>query len=81
MRKLAGMLTEVGSNLEWQDRNALHQLLPEMNQVFVVDNGECGSMDLRQMKIDTGGTEPRKQPLRRVSFAARQVAEICSLKA
>ena len=33
-----------------------------MNQAFVVDNGECGSTDLIQTNIDTGGMEPRKQP-------------------
>ena len=39
MRKLAGMLAEVGLTLEWQDGNALHQLLLEMNQAFAVEDG------------------------------------------
>ena len=72
MRKLARMFAEVGPALEWQDRSVLHQLLLEMNQTFAVEDGEHGSTDLIQMDIDTGSTEPRKQPLRRAPFAATQ---------
>ena len=37
-----------------------------------MDEGERGDTDLVQMSIETGDASPRKQPLRRTLFAARQ---------
>ena len=72
LKKLAGMFAEVGPTLKWQDRDALHKLLLEMNCAFAVDDKELGSTDLVQMNINTGESEPKKQPVRRTPFAARQ---------
>jgi len=75
-KKLAGLIAEVGPTLQWQDRDALRQLLFEKNAAFAVEDGECGSTDLVQMSINTGYVTPKKQPLRRTPFAVRrEVAE------
>ena len=40
--------------------------------MFVLEEGERGETGLIHMNIDTGDATPRRQPVKRTSFAARQ---------
>lgn len=70
-RKLTSMIAEVGLTLKWKERDSLHQLLLEKNQVFAVEEGEHGSTDVIQMTVDTGDATPIKQTLRRTPFCCK----------
>ena len=71
-QKLIQSVAEIGVNLPWQDKGKLYSLLCEYNNVFVLEEGERGETGLIQMKIDTGDAMPKRQPVRRTPFAARQ---------
>ena len=71
-QKLMQSVAEVGINLSQQDRNELYSSLCEYHDVFVLEEGERGETALVQMEIDTGDARPKRQPVRRTPFAARQ---------
>ena len=53
-------------------RAQLSELLGKYQHVFSLADGERGETNLASMHIDTGNAIPRKQPVRRVLFMARQ---------
>ena len=53
-------------------KSKLYSLLCDYHDVFVLEEGERGETGLIQMNIDTGDATPRRQPVRRTPFAARQ---------
>ena len=71
-QKLAGMLKGEGAGLPWQEKSKLHMLLLEYHNIFQLEEDDRGETDMVQMQIDTGDAAPRKQPARRIPFAARQ---------
>ena len=60
------LLEMVGRSEQLNDQQAtcLEKFLAEHHQVFSLDPGNHGEMDLVQMEIDTGDAPPRRQPLR-----------------
>ena len=71
-RKLAEIVCDEGANLPWQERSQLHSFLLECHQAFSLEDGERGETSLVEMRIDTGDSSPRKQPVRRIPFAVHQ---------
>jgi len=71
-RNLIALVAEIGKELPWQERSKLQELLCEHHNVFAIGNGERGETGMIQMEIDTGSSGPKRQPVRRVPFAARQ---------
>ena len=58
-------------DLPTPEKKLLCQFLTENHLAFSLEKGERGETDLIQMEIDTGDATPRKQPVRRMPFAAR----------
>ena len=75
-------VAEIGKELPWQDRSKLQELLCEHHNVFAIEEGERGGTGMIKMEIDTGSSGPRKQPARKVPFAARQeiARQLCSMQ-
>ena len=71
-RNLIASVAEVGTTLPWQDRGKLQALLCEFHCVFALEEGESGETEMMQMEIDTGDSDPMRQPGRRVPFTARE---------
>ena len=71
-RDLIASVAEIGKELPWQDRNKLQELLCEHHNVFAIEDGERGEIAMVQMEIDTGSSGSKRQPARRIPFAARQ---------
>ena len=71
-RKLMDSVAEMGTKLPWQDKSKLQDLLCKHHCVFALEDGERGETGMVEMKIDTGDSEPKRQPARRTPFAARQ---------
>ena len=65
-------IAEAGVGLPWQDRSKLLSLLCEFHSVFVLEDGERGETGVVQMKINTDDALPKRHPVRRTPFAARQ---------
>ena len=53
------------------DKTRLTDLLASYHLAFSLGDGDRGETDLVEMVIDTGDANPKKQPLRRMPFAAR----------
>ena len=68
-RELLKVLGE--PDLPAPEKELLCEFLAENHLAFSLEKGERGETDLIQMEIDTGDATPRKQPVRRMPFAAR----------
>ena len=55
------------------EKSQLLELLSKHHGTFSVEPGDRGETDLTQIVIDMGEVSPRRQPVRRVPFAVRQV--------
>lgn len=53
------------------EKTILCNFLTENHLALSLEDGECGETDLVEMVINTGDTTPKKQPTRRMPFAAR----------
>ena len=53
------------------EKKLLCNFLAENHLAFSLEKGERGETDLIQMEIDTGDAAPKKQPIRRMPYAAR----------
>lgn len=71
-QKLAETLQHEGTGLPWEEKSRLHELLLKHHKAFQLEEGEHGETDLVQMQINTSDSEPKRQPARRLPFAARQ---------
>ena len=71
-RKLVDSVAEMATRLPWQEKSKLQDLLCEHHNVFALEDGERGETGMVQMTIDTGDSEPKRQPARRTPFAARK---------
>ena len=60
----------------------LQELLCEHHNVFAIEDGERGETVMVQMEIDTGSSGLKRQPARRIPFAARQeiACQLCSMQ-
>ena len=67
--KLMKMLEK--PDLPQSENKILCDFLAENHLAFSLEKGERGETDLIQMEIDTGDATPRKEPVRRMPFAAR----------
>ena len=67
-RELLSVLEEPG--LPQSEKKLLCDFLVENHLAFSFEKGEHGETDLIQVEIDTADTAPRKQPVRRMPFAA-----------
>ena len=56
------------------ENTQLVTLLQRYGNVFSLVEGERGETSLLKLHIDTGDAIPKKQPVRRVQFAVKQVA-------
>ena len=54
------------------EREELLAFLADNHEAFNLEDGERGETDLVQLEIDTGDSPSKRQPLRRMPFAARQ---------
>ena len=54
------------------EKEELLAFLADHNEAFSLEDGERGETDLIQLEIDTGDSPSKRQPLRRMPFAARQ---------
>ena len=54
------------------EREELLAFLADNHEAFSLEDGERGETDLVQLEIDTGDSPSKRQPLRRMPFAARQ---------
>ena len=54
------------------EKQRLLDFLAESHEAFSLDEGERGETDLVEIFIDTGNTQPLKQPPRRMPFSVRQ---------
>jgi len=69
---LVQSIAEAGVGLPWQDKSKLLSLLCEYHSAFALEDGERGETGIVQMKIDTADATPKRHPVRRTPFAARQ---------
>ena len=69
---LVQSIAEAGVGLSWQDRSKLLSLLCEFHSVFALEDGEQGETGVVQKKINTDDALPKRHPVRRTPFAARQ---------
>ena len=58
-------------DLPQREKEILCDFLADHHEAFSLCVGERGETDLVQMEIETGDVRPKKQPLRRMPFAAR----------
>ena len=70
-QQLRSMLKEGKEHLS-DEYLPLEELLAEYHDIFSLEEDERGETDLVTFKIDTGNEIPKRQPVRRVPFAARQ---------
>ena len=61
-RKLMDSVAEMGTKLLWQDTSKLQDLLCKHHCIYALEDGERGETEMVQMKIDTGDSEPKRQP-------------------
>ena len=61
-----------GLEIPEKERRLLCGFLADHHEAFCLEEGERGETDIIQMEIDTGDAAPKRQPLRRMPFAARQ---------
>jgi hypothetical protein len=54
------------------EKEELLAFLANNHEAFSLEDGERGETDLIQLQIDTGDSPSKRQPLRRMPFAARQ---------
>ena len=80
-------VAEMGIKLLWQDTNKLQDLLSKHHCVFALEDGERGETAMVRMKIDTGDSEPKRQPAPWTPFIARQeiarqeiARQLCSMQ-
>ena len=75
-------VAEMGTKLLWQDTSKLQDLLCKHHCVYALEDGERGETEMVQMKIDTGDSEPKRQPAPWTPFAARQeiARQLCSIQ-
>ncbi|XP_065908993.1 uncharacterized protein [Dysidea avara] len=71
-QQLRGILIKSNRELSDDKSTQLSKILSEYHDVFSLSDDERGETDLVEFKIDTGDSQPRKQPVRRVPFGARQ---------
>ena len=67
-RCLTKLLVDEGQGSRWQDRDKLYSVLLDHHSAFALDKDEQGETDLVQMKILTGNSAPKRQPVRRTPF-------------
>lgn len=60
-------------DLPSEEKKTLQSFLTRHHRAFCLEEGERGETDLIRMEIDTGDAHPRKQRVRRLPFALRQV--------
>ena len=68
-REVLKLLEE--SDLPESEKKLLCDFLVENHLAFSLEKGERGETDLIHMEIDTGDVTPKKQPVRRMPYAAR----------
>ena len=68
-RKVLEVLEE--PDLPEPEKKLLCDFIAENHLAFSLEKGERGETGLIQMETDTGDAAPRKQPVRRMPFAAR----------
>jgi len=71
-RELCHLVDNSESGLLPSEREDLKLLLSNHHQVFSLEEGERGETDLTQFEINTVDTLPKKQPTRRIPYAAQQ---------
>jgi len=55
-----------------EEFSQLRELLAKYHDIFSLEDDERGETDLIGFRIDTGDSCPKKQPVRRIPFAAQQ---------
>ena len=60
-------------DLPQEEKEAFQSFLVKHHRAFCLEDGERGETELIRMEIDTGDAHPRKQRVRRLPFALRQV--------
>ena len=71
-QKLESILDNDLEHLSSEEANAIKSEMLKLHDAFVLEDGECGETDLTRFNTDTGDAPPKKQPSRRIPFAARE---------
>ena len=69
--QLMSLLEQSESSLS-EDHLPLRELLTEYHSIFSIEDDERGETDMIEFEISTGDGAPKRQPVRRIPFAARQ---------
>ena len=75
LQRLRESLSLDKANLTAEEKKQLETLVMEFADVFAVDSSELGSTDLVTHSINTGESQPIKQPARRTPLALRRTVE------
>ena len=69
---LWSIVEETGDNLSSVEKEQLYGLLLEHSDVFSSSNADLGRTDRLKHSIDTAGSHPVRQPVRRVPLVQRE---------
>jgi hypothetical protein len=75
--ELQNMIAAAKHNLSDSESRELEELLTEYGDVFAMDRDDYGRTDRVHHSINTGGTQPIRQPPRSLTLANRRMCARC----